>query len=260
MTAWELIERRRRRFVMSYSSRFRAALRRQILPVVEAINPTFIEQFEIDVPFLIKEDELTDTFYSLYEDVGSAFRTSLAISLKERGLVYNTKSMEDDLWREDMRAYAELVLSGHMSMMTETTKQAMLGILRQSIRDGRDAGLGIEKLATQVRNDLISKYGILEKYRARRIAQTEVLSASNYSSFLAAKDSGVPMKKRWLTAPPGLAKTERHTLLEPALGRQRLMMNEAFNINGADMMHPGDPAGGAENVINCRCAIGYEVM
>ena len=34
-------------------------------------------------------------------------------------------------------------------------------------------------------------------------------------------------------------------------------MDEKFNVGGAEMDFTGDPAGGAKNVINCRCVIIY---
>ena len=38
---------------------------------------------------------------------------------------------------------------------------------------------------------------------------------------------------------------------------QRVHMDEKFNVGGAEMDYAGDPAGGAKNVINCRCVIIY---
>lgn len=259
MTAWELIERRRRRFVLRYNARFRKALRKQIEPVLEAISPTFIEQFETMVPILITGEALKEPFYDLYRETGLAFRNSLKISLKAKGLKYDTKSLEDELWMEDMKAYAELVMGERITMMNETTKKAILYLMRESIKEGSDPGWAIDKFATKIRNDLMEKYGTYEKWRARRIAQTEVLSASNYSSHRSATDSGVPLRKRWLTAPFGLSKVERHNFVS-GLTEQRPMMSEPFIVDNVRMMHPGDPAGGAEHVINCKCAIGYETL
>lgn len=36
---------------------------------------------------------------------------------------------------------------------------------------------------------------------------------------------------------------------------QSVGLNELFDIGGKPMRYPGDPAGGPENVINCRCAV-----
>jgi hypothetical protein len=36
-------------------------------------------------------------------------------------------------------------------------------------------------------------------------------------------------------------------------------MDQAFEVGGEMLMYPGDPAGSAGNVINCRCAISHVV-
>jgi hypothetical protein len=36
-------------------------------------------------------------------------------------------------------------------------------------------------------------------------------------------------------------------------------MDEPFTVGGASLMYPGDPAGPAEEVINCRCCVGFIV-
>ena len=40
---------------------------------------------------------------------------------------------------------------------------------------------------------------------------------------------------------------------------QKIKMGETFNVGGVKMRRPSDPAGGAKNVINCRCVLGFEV-
>jgi len=32
-------------------------------------------------------------------------------------------------------------------------------------------------------------------------------------------------------------------------------LNEPFLVDSSEMMHPGDPNGGPEEIINCRCAV-----
>jgi hypothetical protein len=36
-------------------------------------------------------------------------------------------------------------------------------------------------------------------------------------------------------------------------------MDEKFKVGDAELMFPGDPEGPADEVINCRCAVGYIV-
>jgi len=41
------------------------------------------------------------------------------------------------------------------------------------------------------------------------------------------------------------------------LSKKPIPKNDLFNVGGVLMKYPGDPAGGAANVCNCRCAIVY---
>ncbi len=34
-------------------------------------------------------------------------------------------------------------------------------------------------------------------------------------------------------------------------------MDEAFDVGGEQLMYPGDPAGSAGNICNCRCTVIY---
>ncbi len=38
---------------------------------------------------------------------------------------------------------------------------------------------------------------------------------------------------------------------------QEVGMDEPFDVGGEQLMYPGDPAGSAGNVINCRCTVIY---
>lgn len=94
------------------------------------------------------------------------------------------------------------------------------------------------------------------RVRAMRIARTETHSASSFASDRyndrVSKELGISMKKRWVSV--GDARTR--TTHANANGQVR-SMDEDFQINGALMKHPGDPRGGAKNVVNCRCVVVY---
>ena len=97
-------------------------------------------------------------------------------------------------------------------------------------------------------------------WKARRIAVTEVNSASNTSSFKAADQLGYNMNKFWICAPRGVAKKERHTIM--GVNGQKRAMKEPFDIGISKLMHPGDSSLGADasDIINCHCTVTYEVI
>jgi hypothetical protein len=121
-----------------------------------------------------------------------------------------------------------------------------------------DQGLGALDLAR-----LISKeQGEMEKWRALRIARTEVVGASNQGSYLAADSTGLPMFKVWLSSgAPGPSGFMRDDHEEMGQRGERVPLHEPFIMpDGKDIMFPGDASAPAEHVINCRCSVAYETQ
>ncbi|MDR7492185.1 MAG: ADP-ribosyltransferase domain-containing protein [Armatimonadota bacterium] len=94
--------------------------------------------------------------------------------------------------------------------------------------------------------------------RARAIARTEMVSATAGGSLAASRvveeATGQRLYKTWLTAAG--AEHPRHETYVGLNGQTR-PLQEPFDVGGASLMHPGDPAGPAGEVINCRCTLVY---
>ena len=97
------------------------------------------------------------------------------------------------------------------------------------------------------------------KSRAMTIARTETHKAANVSQFtraeMAATDSGLDVQIEWISTNDGRVRDSHRNVN----GGKTIAMGESFNINGTKMKYPSDPSGGAANVINCRCVLGYHV-
>lgn len=92
---------------------------------------------------------------------------------------------------------------------------------------------------------------------ALRIARTEnhrVVSQGKFDAFTHAENIGVVLKKRWVSSLDSRTRADH----QDADG-QVVDMQDTFNIGGYEMQYPGDPAGGPEQVINCRCTYIAEV-
>ena len=86
--------------------------------------------------------------------------------------------------------------------------------------------------------------------RAMRIARTEggrISNESAYDASIAAKEKGADVLKSWDAALDGRTR-ESHRRVDGEIRE----LDEPFS-NG--MMYPSDPAGGAAEVVNCRCAL-----
>jgi uncharacterized protein with gpF-like domain len=85
--------------------------------------------------------------------------------------------------------------------------------------------------------------------RAEMIARTETLYPANLGAMDAYEEAGVK-KKVWLSTHDD-ATRDAHADADG----QEVDLDAPFSVGGEDLQMPGDPAGDAANVINCRCAV-----
>jgi len=71
---------------------------------------------------------------------------------------------------------------------------------------------------------------------------------------MAATDSGLDVQIEWISTNDGRVRDSHRSV-----NGKIIPMGESFNVNGSKMKYPSDPSGGAANVINCRCVLGYHV-
>jgi len=123
--------------------------------------------------------------------------------------------------------------------------------VRSELVKGFTAGEGIE----DIKQRLLGQSQINQR-RARTIARTEVVSASNAGAMAGARaiPELAPETKTWLATTD--ART-RPTHIEA--DGQTVPIDDMFNVGGAMMEYPGGPGPAAE-VINCRCVSGVTVV
>lgn len=105
---------------------------------------------------------------------------------------------------------------------------------------------------------MVARYSdSLLKLRGETIGRTEALASLHRAQYEAlqqlvdtGKVSANQIRRIWD------ATGDRRTRFSHALADgQSVGFSEAFEVGGRRMMYPGDPQGGPENVINCRCAV-----
>ena len=94
--------------------------------------------------------------------------------------------------------------------------------------------------------------------RAMTIARTETHKAANVSQYTraesAATDSGLDVVVEWISTNDGRVRDSHKNT-----NGQTRPMGQPFNVGGESMKYPSDPTASAENTINCRCVLGYDV-
>ncbi len=120
------------------------------------------------------------------------------------------------------------------------------------IRQLRSQNLTLPQISKQVQQS-VRNFSIA---RAARIARTETHSAANFASQEYNKkistQLGETLYKRWVSVGD-----ERTRSSHARANGQVRQLDEDFEINGSLMKYPGDPRGGAKNVVNCRCVVVY---
>ena len=109
-------------------------------------------------------------------------------------------------------------------------------------------GESIPKIANRVQN--LSDANRAGALRNARTAVTGAQNAGRQESYNRAKKMGLQLRKRWIATKDGRT---RHT--HALLDGQTAALDEPFRIDGHKLMFPGDPAGVARLVWNCRCTM-----
>ncbi len=170
--------------------------------------------------------------------------------------VKRTKAI--DLYDQEIQDFVDRQVGEKVVMITDTTKKEIKDIVSKAIAEGK----GIGEMADMI-DDLYLAHIIPN--RSETIARTEVISSSNFASQKAAKNLPIVVNKIWLPTPDERTRESHKAMFNrPAIG-----LNEQFQVpkltkdgqlagGFENLDYPGDPDGAANNVINCRCAIGYE--
>lgn len=115
--------------------------------------------------------------------------------------------------------------------------------IKGELEDGLNAGDSIKDLAARVKG----AFNEMSSGRAKRIAMTETAAAYGVARQEAMDQAGVRYK-RWLTSG---GDNVRPAHMEA--NNQTVPVDDAFDVGGEQLMHPGDPSGAPGNIINCHC-------
>jgi SPP1 gp7 family putative phage head morphogenesis protein len=123
------------------------------------------------------------------------------------------------------------------------------GAVRGELLNGFTQGESIEKLTSRVR-----RLGRTTELRARTVARTEIVSASNAGAFSGAQTLPGEAKKEWLAT-----SDDRTRPSHEAANGQQVTLHAMFNVGDDRMRYPGDPNASADEIVNCRCTVLFDV-
>jgi len=143
------------------------------------------------------------------------------------------------------RVIIEWILE-HALEQSRTIARRNVSAIREILAQAQSDGLG--------ERDTVKKLGeyIENRSHAARIARTETHTAAERASREAALSTGLDMVKEW-GATEDLRTRETHAKADGQITE----MDVPFIVGTSQLLHPGDPAGPAKEVINCRCTALY---
>lgn len=227
-----------RRYERIYTTKFKAALKEQIIQQAYKGYITSTPIYEVLV--------------DLYKTVGSLWAHQSSVLVKRQQVKARMPMGFNERIVELMRQYYGIDLLQDAENITTYTREVINNVLS-------DAALSGASINDIVR--ALSGNSELSTMRARRIARTEVVTSANGAAVLQAQETGVPMNKVWLAVND---KRTRHS--HRNVDNQTVPLESAFNVNGTQMMQPGvrDQPNGlkvpAGEVVNCRCTVAFAVI
>lgn len=247
-------EYKRRGYLGEGTKLILAGLNATTKPVLDRLmNATsFDSMYELaDEP--MAGEVLSENIIALYQKVGADYA---------KDAFEKFKPVEKDdgisrMWMEQMRAYVQTEAGERLTWITHTTEENFKRIVRNVTQEAKEKGWGVEQAGREIRKQI----GFTNRYRAVRIARTEINTASNRGSYMGAKSTGLEMDMIWMTSKkPNIR--DSHKVMEGVT----VGIDEEFNvpiyegdvITGHELMkHPCDAKATAGNRINCRCTQGY---
>lgn len=182
-------------------------------------------------------------FYTnVMEDFGDETSNSIE---KSAGIKLETKF---DAYSSGAQEWIKYMVGRNIKNIGMTTKER----LQREISLGFDAGEDSGDIAARIKG----LYSYMGNVRSHVIARTEVGSAMNAGSHFAAEQTGLDYERVWLSSMDDRTR-DTHSFMDGIAVKG----DESFDVNGSEMMFPGDSSLGADaaEIINCRCVETFEV-
>lgn len=188
------------------------------MPEVYALNHNY-------ATFQVEQSSLLDTSYTLYD------RQTIERMMRDNPKMVPAMS-------ETTR---QKIKRGELKKWNEQKIQSAMvqGVLQ---------GESIPKIAKRMRD--VTDMNYRSSVRNARTMTTSVQNGGRIDAYHRAADMGIHQKKQWLAT---LDNRTRHEHVD--LDGQRQEIDDPFEVDGYEIMFPGDPDAEPEMVYNCRCTM-----
>lgn len=253
---WLKVERLRLQLDDKYSSLFNVAIKKDLKQFADDVKTHGVSGALSMMGSYAWNEDMIEIMRKLYKEVAVLFGNAVYRAIG----VMNQKAAPspfNDIWVNE--AIKFLIQYGFtlIANITQTTKTKLQEIVSKGLEEGK----GIDAIVADILNDEAIGYSMM---RARRIARTEVMRASNYASMLAVQEHDFEVDKIWIASRDNRTRRiPRNSYDHLNMNGQKVPYNEVFVSLGkkGDVVladFPGDPTTPAGFTINCRCTVGFE--
>ena len=225
---------------------FRGRLERELADAMRDM----VEKWEITREVMMPRgfvERMEAVYLQMADAAIEAFSQRILQQAKHLGLAYEQKEdFAQIMRRRALRYVQQEAIRRRITRVTETKRRQIIN----AVDAGYRSGATLPEVAASVR----ALIPAIARYSADAIARTEIHGAANYGSNEAARETGLPLKREWLAA-----EDERTRESHAEADGQIVGQDEPFQVGDSLMMYPGDPSAPPEEVVNCRCTLGYIV-
>lgn len=238
-------EQRRQALLLDRLERkFRPALSREIARAMRDMA----NGFEITGEVMQPRDHY-DALYREFERMAVASVATFGGRILDQGkssgaILERKEDFAATMLRLALQYVAGEYIRRKITSIADTTRAQIVSLVSRGYSDG----LGQREIAKAINTAIPS----ISRTRGAVIARTETHGAANYGAMVGAKETGLTLRKEWISA-----EDERTRLDHADMNGEIVGMDDTFDFPDYSLQFPGDPSGPPEGVINCRCAIGY---
>lgn len=228
-------------FFPKYERKIKSLIRSYVQDIsnfVKANNADEYATYQFIDNYFLSKSKTVDLVSQIYTDTGMYYARHAYNTINKR---FNKK----DDFEFFLQIVFERLKSEGLSLwqgIDNTIKDGIKAIIFQAFTDGFSP-LEVAEKIVRLSDKFTKKEAII-------IARTEIISAANKGALEGALRTNFVQYKEWVSG------RDRRT--RPAHKRahgQRVGIKEPFIVDGEQLMHPGDRAGSAKNIVRCRCVM-----
>ncbi|QRG65257.1 phage minor head protein [Brevibacillus choshinensis] len=158
----------------------------------------------------------------------------------------------DVTWEQENKAAAKFAkrLKQLVPAMSDTSADHMLRSFQRATEVGKTPAERATLVKEVSKQAAAGEEGPFTMTRAVTISRTLSTAAANGGKLEGWKQTGLVKKKRWRAANNKRTRNDH----KEANG-QEVDIDKPFKVGGERLMHPGDPAGSAKQIVHCRCTM-----